>query len=545
MVGITNWFKENRNRLLFGIFLVIPFFLGMFGMRALGEGSYLECAYKSVQLYTLEFSVEAYPLNAAVVIARWMAPLMTVATIITALSSFFESVRIWWKIRMHKDTVVVHGDSDDIGTLMKNMGKQGIRSEKPITRLANRHILMFKEDYDMYRFMNENMEGFLADPKKKIYLCSEKISRGSYEQNQLVACNIAENCARGYWKKYPIRKMGERICIIGFGNYGQRLLTQGILTNVYSLDSRIEYHVAGDYHEFLTKHYKMDRAIRIVRVAQDGTQTTVGAPPVEDIGDVVYFYDGDWYDMLAQVSDFDRVILVYDEDAKNIEILNEVKTCFINNRYHVKLSDDRLVEMLWRNETSRKTGGGDVFTFGTNDELYDLDVILNDRLFYQAKMINAYYFAKYHDQRPPKEYLGEPEFEADWEGLNTFTRYSNVAAADHIQVKLRILEEYLLMQKEAKAGHALSDEEKDEILAKLTDEELADFYTTLNDETQHTLWWIEHVRWCRYHFMNNWDYCAKRDNSRHLHHYLVSFDRLPEEIQSLDGEIYRALKVLV
>ena len=64
-------------------------------------------------------------------------------------------------------------------------------------------------------------------------------------------------------------------------------------------------------------------------------------------------------------------------------------------------------------------------------------------------------------------------------------------------------------------------------------------------EQQKTLWQIEHIRWNRYHFMNNWDYAEKRDNPNRKHHLLVPFDTLSAVEQEKDADAYIALEELL
>lgn len=221
--------EENKEILnaIKGLLYVVPFLLGWYGIYQLGEGDWLECAYKSVQLYLMEYAVETKPINLATSIAKVTAPLVTAAFLASLLYSMLENLQIWWRLRK-KDVVVFHGDSANIDLAQKKLGKRAIVSEKPSVFRAEKHVLMFNEDVDMYHFIDKNGAKLLHEEEKSIFLCSEKILRGCYENSNIVVCNVAENCARNYWKQYPISmKVGangpefadEKILLIGFDNY--------------------------------------------------------------------------------------------------------------------------------------------------------------------------------------------------------------------------------------------------------------------------------------------------------------------------------------
>ena len=52
---------------------------------------------------------------------------------------------------------------------------------------------------------------------------------------------------------------------------------------------------------------------------------------------------------------------------------------------------------------------------------------------------------------------------------------------------------------------------------------------------EETIWRMEHIRWCRYHYYNRWSYAKERDNANRKHHLLVPFDELPQSEKEKDG----------
>lgn len=45
---------------------------------------------------------------------------------------------------------------------------------------------------------------------------------------------------------------------------------------------------------------------------------------------------------------------------------------------------------------------------------------------------------------------------------------------------------------------------------------------------------LEHIRWCRYYYLNNWRCGADRNDSERIHHLLKPFDKLSEENKAKD-----------
>ena len=60
---------------------------------------------------------------------------------------------------------------------------------------------------------------------------------------------------------------------------------------------------------------------------------------------------------------------------------------------------------------------------------------------------------------------------------------------------------------------------------------------------------LEHIRWCRYHYLNNWKYGIPKngktkDPQNRLHSLLVPYDQLAEAEKEKDRENIRMLMIL-
>ena len=47
---------------------------------------------------------------------------------------------------------------------------------------------------------------------------------------------------------------------------------------------------------------------------------------------------------------------------------------------------------------------------------------------------------------------------------------------------------------------------------------------------------LEHIRWCRFFWINNWHYNKDRDNSKRLHNCLVPYSDLTDAEKAMDTE---------
>ena len=104
--------------------------------------------------------------------------------------------------------------------------------------------------------------------------------------------------------------------------------------------------------------------------------------------------------------------------------------------------------------------------------------------------------------------------EEQWEKLDGFTKGSNIACADYHAIRR------MIMRKAREKQMELSIE----LLGQL-----------------------EHIRWCRFHYLNHWTYGIPengkaKDSSQRIHTCLVPFEELSEEERKKD---YDAVEVLL
>lgn len=196
--------------------------------------------------------------------------------------------------------------------------------------------------------------------------------------------------------------------------------------------------------------------------------------------DKIVFHDDGVYGP-AELSDFDRIILCGSQDEScNIAAVSKLLTSAPSESpIHIYAPNGDIVSNLF--------GSGRLVCFGTAEESASADSIFNERSMEAARRQHEFYFQKYG---------GTP-----WEKLDSFKRYSNVSSSDYLCVIERLIKE----------GTSLE---------KITE--------------------LEHIRWCRYHYIHNWKYAPETNAAKRVHNCLIPFSQLSEEEKLKDIEAIKS-----
>ena len=285
----------------------------------------------------------------------------------------------------------------------------------------------------------------------------EGISRQNIENPLISVFSIAENCARQYWKDYPVT-CNEKIAIIGFGDVGKNILLYGLQMNLIDPAQHLEYHIYGDGRTFRREH------------------TELGHMEPDEI----IFHDDGVYEF-AQMTDFDRVIVCGDDQENdNVATVSRLFVAApVNYQIYIYTPNGDLISNLF--------GHDRLICFGTTKQTASPEIIFNEKSMEAARRQHEFYF---------KKYGGTP-----WDKLDAFKRYSNVSSSDYRYVIDRLLEKGVGMETVAE---------------------------------------LEHIRWCRYHYLHNWKYAPVTDPAKRLHNCLVPFSELSEAEKLKDIEAIKS-----
>ncbi len=291
----------------------------------------------------------------------------------------------------------------------------------------------------------------------------------------------SEVMSRCYWKEHPLSSSEQCVLIAGNGASGRTLLERALLTNVFVSGRRVEYHVFGGCGEFEELHPRIVRELS----------------PEKTTDDSLILRREDLFACPDLLKRADRIILCYDEDSKNLEIYEKLRTWFpIRAKVHVRLTDP----------------APPVCSFGTRREIITAELVMKEAINRRAVLMNEIY--NKNSTHP-----------VAWQDLGWFLRQSNIAVADHLPVKIRLLLE-------------------DDSLTEVTEElcrRAYDRFLSASQEELESFREMEHRRWMRFYWLYNWQFAPERSNPDRLHPLLIDYDALPKEEQAKDSHAWEML----
>ena len=449
--------------------ILIPFILGMVGFIMDGV-SFLQAVYLCIRLYAMEH--EGTPANAYIEIARWLAPLATAGSLVLAVNALRRSVHSTIA-RLTGRSVAVYGPKSEKEAMLKTLGVRGIDMDKRPVK-ANSYILLGdeKENLDFYSM-------YLQDLDKDVYIKCNSLPAQASNRANMHLFSPEEIAARLFWKEHCPYELsvqnGHQLCIvlIGFGKLGKEVLLSGLQNNIFDANQHIEYHVVGPERGFAQIYHELNQ-----------------------ITDPVIFHPGTWAEQMDIIRRANMVIVA--KQHNQLEVLRDLMLALPGKRIHVLSSQPEGTDLL--------ADQAELVCFDWKRQSMQPESILSNRLDNYAKRINLRYAHLYEGVEETVD-----EREIQWAKLNSFTRNSNISAADYHAIQLLMLNE-----------EALTDK-KLEWLAEL-----------------------EHIRWCRYHYLNNWTYGLpdngkNKDAAKRVHRSLLPYAELSDSEKEKDRENIRIL----
>ena len=291
--------------------------------------------------------------------------------------------------------------------------------------------------------------------------------------------NPVDCCARQYWQEHPLTPGEETLLIIGDGPWAQALLERGLLVNVLHPEQQLRYHVFGNWQDFCLDRPELGSVLSLNEERSHR--------------DALLCHDAPWNADPELVRRAQRIIICEEDPSRGWQTL-----CCLRRGF----SSEAAVYL----RTPQGLPG--VLCFGTTRRLYSPELVFHSGLDDRARQLHGLYLRSVGKASPA------------WDELSSFARDSNIAAADHLLTKLRILlprEDVRAITPENCQRAAESYRQGYEANAALFEE-------------------IEHIRWCRYHYLNGWRYAPERNDALRLHPCLVPFGELsPEEKQKDDN----------
>lgn len=455
--------------------LGIPMLFGLAGFLKAGE-SFLNALFSSICMYAMNY--QDPPPNLWVEAGRWTAPLATASGIFMVATTLRERLRAYLCYR-RGDSVAVYGPEPEKTELLARLRSCGIDGRTRFVR-ARRYILLGEDGFDFYFQNLRKLE------EREVYLQCGSLPAQSVSTPGLHLFCPEETAARLFWKQAKLyewsaaREHRLNILFVGFGRLGEELLSYGLQNNIFAPDQQISYHIFGADDSFSATHTRL-----------------------KEIGDPVLFYNIPWYTRLSLLEDADLILVL--EQENQMTLLQRLLLATNRPRFHVFAAEHAGISLL--------AGQERLHIFSWRQEARSPEHILSDTLYRRAREINLRY-AHLYDNVPENEENREKQ----WALLDSFTRYSNISAADYHEIRLAMLE----AMGASVSGEALSPG----LLERLAE--------------------LEHIRWCRYHYLNNWrqgipENGKRKDTGLRIHRDLVPYQELSDEEKEKDRENIRIL----
>ena len=498
--GHTEPFEKAARtlRIIIPVLAVVTLVFGTFGyMRADGDISFWRALHATVALLLMETTEDAGTANALIWIAKYAALGAVTATVLSVVL-----ILAWWRIRTwimswREDFTVIYTDTAWGRRLEQTMPHHACTArcdaDEDNIIPAKHSIIMYADDMKALNFYSRNRARFR---NRNVYMALARVDSFLLEKTPdaehvaLHYFNVLDLAARNYWRKHslydllgtPRKPEPVHIAIIGYGAEGKAIFKYGYLNNLYSLNQEIHYHIwgcAGAEKSFLNG------------LNQDAKRML----------DYIHAHDGDWRETAETLRTMDRIIIALENPIDAIqELLHINPRCEI----HCYSGEDTDFATIFKS--------GKIRTFGVNDVLNG-EAIKAEEMYRMAKLINFDYWLHHTDEGkafypwnmnkyPPELDAGEEaKMEELWQSADGFDRGSNIAAADHYSIKKLLKEKY--------------------------------------GEYNREICELEHIRWCRYHFYNCWEWyegegATKKNKELKLHRCLCPFDKLDPEDQKKD-----------
>lgn len=374
------------------------------------------------------------------------------------------------------DSTAVYGPADEKELILKQLGRNGIDCDEKFVQ-AERYILLGSEEENLAFFNKHRAE--ISD--KDVYAKCDVLSANVVAYHNLHLFCAEELAAAAFWKKHCIYKLskehGHKLKIAFIGF--NKLGREVLLSAVQN--NIFDPNQQIDYHIF-------GNAQGFCNIYHELKS---------QISDNIIFQYKQWHEQIDFLNTFDMVVVL--QQPKQAQLLRDIllatkcKNIYVFDAadYGTDIleNDNRLISFKWKNF------------------VYDIDRIFDKNLFEKAKMLNLKYANLYSGVA-----INNENRESEWKKLSTFLRYSNISAADHNDIQRIILTE--------------------ENQGLTPDTMSADWFERLSE--------LEHIRWCRYHWINNWVYGetadGKKDSKNHIHPDLIPYDQLIDSEKQKDRD---------
>lgn len=499
---------ERQRKLKKHLCYSTPFFLGCIAYLNFYPGDYLDAAYFALRNYIMEYGQEEK--SFLLELSRWSAFLVATTIIVEVFCEFGVNIKAFIKLLFSRNFVAVFGSNTMTPYLEKSFQKSNIKGCVFSTKSYFLHIIVKLKKVKHYVIMFDSPEENLAFYSRyithfhddcSIHINLEEINPHFFyhEAADVYHFGFADLAARSFWSEVctdlnPHLLKNEhvapnyirevvKIVIIGTGLVLEKLLDYALQVNIFDPNQKIEYHIFGDMEKYEALHYNLEK---------DGDSYVVFPK------DRLFFHGEPWTKQVVLLNQANKIIICEETDADTLTTASHLRSHFnMKGPLYLQLRDGETLSDAMK-DTNK------LVVFGARSSICTAQNITNDQLIRRAQALAEHYATK-SDNRGNRASV--PKIEP-WLKMTNFTRDSNLFAAFYWSIMLQ--------------GKTENPQRKEK-----------EFFSEL-----------EHIRWYRFHQMNNWLPSATRDNGKRMHHCLVDFSELEQGDKDKDAEVIQVIQTL-
>lgn len=387
--------------------VVIPFIVGSIGLLMLGRTP-LDAMYGALTMYGMNLNIDE--INTWVEVARWMAPMVLAASVLTVVNSLYHFLFVAIVTRK-KGSNIIYGNSEEARLLCSCL-KNAVLVDGRVRRKGANHIIMMESDMNSLSFYNRNRK---ALENEKTYICLKELNLDAIRQEgKVVYFSVNDVIARLFWKEeYRTWETGTgtiHIALLEFGDLGQKLLNYALQLNLFSRNQKIVYHIF-DIDKDAALLYE-----NIHCMNQD---------------ELILHSDSTASQRFEILPEMDVIIITEEPDLGSIQKL--LALCSMSKIYYYDPNDRKIEYFL--------TAGDSLRGFGRSRQIFTDEYIKTDALYRDAKQLNFEYWKLQNTKDSSKEYSQvELLSQKVWDDLPGFSKASNISEADYREVLKLLLD---------------------------------------------------------------------------------------------------------
>ena len=448
-----------------------PFLLGLCGYWLLEGVPFWNSIYASVALYFVNPVVDES--NGIILTAKLLAALVTTTFLLGKLMDAWERMKHFF-INLSYNSACIYSDTELGDILAKSMPNSYLCKDIQNKKefRSRDHIFMYSDEKKSLNTYLENKEKLLG---KRVYIGLRDIDPfllNDEKSTDIHFFNPFELTARRYWAKYDL------FDLVVVENKEVQIaipicnrMGMEILRYGY-LNNLYSTSQSIHYHVWGCNAHQKDYLEKLTMINRDK----------------IHAYDREWRYDIRMIAEMDRIIITEENPVPTVEEL-----LFVNSAARIFYFSERKLGFSHVLKTKN------IVEFGNVEDIFNDDSIRNEKLYQIAKYIHFDYCLT-QDNNADNNAIDSDDYkekmEKNWRELDGFLKGSNIARGDHCWIEFRL-------------------EERSTAIEEIRE--------------------VEHTRWCRFYYINNWTHGETKNSEKRVHTLLVPYSELPDSEKVKDA----------